>query len=136
MVLLNVAWICTMPVWTTRFSFFLKLFFLPVLAGALAAFAALAIRLGLRRRFLLVGYGAAARALAGARVGVGPLAPHRQAAAVPQAAVRSHLDVPLDIHRDFLSQIAFDRAFLFQTLADPVHFVFGQVPDLLIKIDA
>ena len=31
MVLLNVAWICTMPEWTTRFSFFLKLFFLPPL---------------------------------------------------------------------------------------------------------
>jgi hypothetical protein len=25
MVLLKVAWICTMPVWTTRYSFFLKL---------------------------------------------------------------------------------------------------------------
>src|SRR5262249_38748295 len=35
-VLLNVAWICTRPTWTTRFSFFLKLFFLPVLAGAFA----------------------------------------------------------------------------------------------------
>ena len=34
MVLLKVAWICTMPVWTTRFSFFLKLFFLPVFTGA------------------------------------------------------------------------------------------------------
>src|SRR5580704_1447460 len=43
MVLLKVAWICTTPVWTTRFSFFLKLFFLPALAGAFAfadAFAA------------------------------------------------------------------------------------------------
>src|ERR1700727_3392548 len=35
MVLLNVAWMCTMPEWTTRFSFFLKLFFLPPFAGAL-----------------------------------------------------------------------------------------------------
>src|SRR5260370_3054588 len=61
MVLLNVAWICTMPVWTTRFSFFLKLFFLPALAGALLAFAgafaafagALAL-LCLARRLLLL----------------------------------------------------------------------------------
>src|ERR1035438_5712167 len=33
MVLLKVAWTCTMPVCTTRFSFFLKLFFLPALAA-------------------------------------------------------------------------------------------------------
>src|ERR1039458_4714894 len=39
MVLLNVAWICTMPEWTTRFSFFLKLFFLAPFAAALAPFA-------------------------------------------------------------------------------------------------
>src|ERR1022692_622683 len=37
MVLLKVAWICTTPVWTTRFSFFLKLFFLPALAAGLPA---------------------------------------------------------------------------------------------------
>src|ERR1035441_1384046 len=37
MVLLKVAWTCTMPVWTTRFSFFLKLFFLPALAAGLPA---------------------------------------------------------------------------------------------------
>src|ERR1039458_4551408 len=36
MVLLKVAWICTIPLWTTRFSFFLKLFFLPAFAGAFA----------------------------------------------------------------------------------------------------
>src|SRR3954447_17509715 len=35
-VLLNVACTCTTPVWTTRFSFFLKLFFLPALTGAFA----------------------------------------------------------------------------------------------------
>src|ERR1019366_8863705 len=37
MVLLKVAWICTRPEWTTRFSFFLKLFFLPALAAGLPA---------------------------------------------------------------------------------------------------
>ena len=36
MVLLNVAWMCTSPLWTTRFSFFLKLFFLLGFAGAFA----------------------------------------------------------------------------------------------------
>src|SRR5579863_9450732 len=39
MVLLKVAWMCTTPTWTTRFSFFLKLFFLPAaFAGAFAMF--------------------------------------------------------------------------------------------------
>src|SRR5689334_10194446 len=99
-VLLNVACTCTTPVWTTRFSFFLKLFFLP------AAFAgAFAIRLSLRGRFLLVRHRAATRSLAGARIGVGSLAAHRKATAMPQAAVRPHLDVTLDVHRDFLAEV-------------------------------
>src|SRR5215471_11584641 len=39
MVLLKVAWMCTTPEWTTRFSFFLKLFFLPpFFSGAFAIF--------------------------------------------------------------------------------------------------
>src|SRR5579864_9320244 len=129
MVLLNVAWICTMPEWTTRFSFFLNVFFLAGLAGAFA------IELCLRRRFLLVGHGAAARSFARAGVGVGPLAAYRQAAAVPHAAVGTHLDVALDIHRDFLAQVAFHGAFLFEDLAHAVHFVLGEVADLLVKVD-
>src|SRR5688572_19007825 len=90
----------------------------------------------LTRSLLLVRHRAAARALAGSRVGVRPLSAHRQAAAMPQSAVRSHLDVPLDIHRDFLAEIAFDRAFFFQNLADLVDLVFGEVANLLIEIDA
>src|SRR5208282_452787 len=38
MALLKVAWMCTMPVWTMRFSFFLKLFFFPVFTGAFAIY--------------------------------------------------------------------------------------------------
>src|SRR5580700_2654201 len=90
----------------------------------------------LTRRLLLIRYRAAARSLAGPGVGMRPLAAHRQAAAVPQAAVGTHLDVTLDVHRDFLAKVAFHGAFLFQNLADLVDFVFGQVPDLLIEIDA
>src|SRR5215472_5946283 len=128
MVLLKVAWTCTTPTWTTRFSFFLKLFFLPVFAGAFAI-------LCLRRCLLLVGHRSAARTLARAGVGMGALAPHRQAAAVPQSAVRAHLDVPLDVHRDLLAEIAFHGAFVFQDLADAVDFVLAQVADFLIEID-
>src|SRR5271157_4124126 len=124
MVLLKVAWTCT-----TRFSFFLKLFFLPAFTGALAM-------LCLPCRLLLVGNGSAARALARAGVGVRALAPHRQAAPVAQSAIGAHLDVTLDVHRDFLAEIAFHRSFFFQNLADLVDLVFGQVADLLVEIDA
>src|SRR5882724_5072289 len=99
-VLLNVACTCTTPVWTTRFSFFLKLFFLPALTGAFAI-------LCLTRGLLLVGYRSAARTLAGTGVGVRALSPDRQAAAVPQAPVRAHLDVTLDVHRDLFAKVAF-----------------------------
>src|SRR5690348_10441999 len=97
MVLLKVAWMCTIPEWTTRFSFFLKLFFFVGLLAGLAC-GAFAISLCLGRRFLLVGNGAAARAFARARVGMRSLAANRETAAVAHAAVRSHLDVALDIH--------------------------------------
>src|SRR3954452_7550695 len=103
MVLLKVAWICTTPVWTTRFSFFLKLFFLPALTGAFAI-------LCLTRGLLLIGYRSAARTLARSGIGVCALAANRQTAAMPQATVRAHLDVPLDVHRDLFTEVAFDGA--------------------------
>src|SRR6266849_8947655 len=103
-VLLNVAWICTMPTWTTRFSFFLKVFFLVGFAGAFAIVYVFNLRL--RRSLLLIRDGAAPRTLPGARVGVRPLAAHGQAAAMPHPAIRTHLDVPFDVHRNFLAQIA------------------------------
>src|ERR1700761_4591156 len=125
MVLLNVAWICTTPECTTRFSFFLKLFFLPVFAGALAI-------LCLPCRLLFVRYRAAARPLTRTRVRVRALSAHRQAAPMPQATVRAHLDVPLDVHRDLLAEVAFDRSFLFQNLADLIDLVLAQIANLLI----
>src|SRR5450432_1223821 len=139
MVLLKVAWICTMPVWTTRFSFFLKLFFLPAFAGALAAFAGFAVALAilcLARRLLLIGHRSAARSLARACVGMRSLAANRQPAAMPQAAVGTHLDVPLDVHRDFLAEIALHRALFFQNGAHAIDFFFRQIADLLVEIDA
>src|SRR5579872_1000453 len=64
------------------------------------------------------------------------LAAHGQAAAVPETAVGAHLDVPLDIHRDFLAEIAFDRSLFFKDGADAVDFVFGQIANLFIEIDS
>src|ERR1700677_2518213 len=98
-VLLNVAWMCTMPLWTMRFSFFLTTFFLAVFAGA---FAILSLC-----RFLLARHSTFARSLTGTRIGVAALSAHRQATAMPQTAIRSHLDVPLDVQRHFLAKIAF-----------------------------
>src|SRR2546426_914007 len=73
--------------------------------------------------------------LPGARVGVGALPANRETAPVPQPAIGAHLDVPLDIHRDFLAQVAFDGAFLFQDLADVVHFLLAQIAHFLVEMD-
>src|SRR5579884_1624829 len=45
------------------------------------------------------------RAAPRARVGARALAPHRHAAAVPQAAIRADIHQPLNVHRDLAPQI-------------------------------
>ena len=67
---------------------------------------------------------------------MGPLAADRQAAAMPQSAIGAHFDVTLDVQRDFLAEIAFDRAFVFEDLTDVVDFFLRQISDLLVRIDA
>src|SRR5690606_25270168 len=47
-------------------------------------------------------------ALAGTRIGVRALATNRQRAAVAQAAIAAQIHQPLDIHRNFATQIALD----------------------------
>ena len=54
---------------------------------------------------------------------------------MPQSAVGADFDVPLDVHRDFLAQVAFDRAFVLDDLADVVDFVLAQVLNLLVRVD-
>src|SRR6185503_12143968 len=58
--------------------------------------------------YLLLARDRAARPLLGARIGVGALTPHRQAAAVPDAAIRSDVHQSLDVHRHFGAQRALD----------------------------
>src|SRR5712691_492517 len=58
------------------------------------------------RGLLLPGHGLA-RPLAGARVGVRPLAAHRQVAPMAHAAVAADVDQPLDVHLDILAQVPF-----------------------------
>src|SRR5512146_985514 len=59
-------------------------------------------------RSSLLASDAAARSLAGARVGAGALAAHRQVAAVTQSAVRADVDQALDIHLHFAAESTLD----------------------------
>ena len=61
------------------------------------------------------------RPLAGAGVGVGALAAHRQAPAMTQAAIAAEIHQPLDVHRDFAAQIALDHVVAVDHLADVQH---------------
>src|SRR6476620_2232732 len=88
-----------------------------------------------RRGLLLVRNRSLARAFAGARVGMRALSADRQVAAVAVAAVGTDFDEALDVHRNFLAQIAFHHAFRFNDLADAIDFVFAQILDFLIGID-
>src|SRR5882757_9805192 len=102
MVLLNVAWMWTIPKGTFLRSFFLKVFplRLPFFSAAPAAATGLAIfnipfqtrnyvlpRLSLGRRLLLVRNRALARTLTGTCVGVRALSADRQAAAMAISAI-------------------------------------------------
>src|SRR6266849_4420445 len=78
---------------------------------------------------------AAPRTLAGARVGVGALAAHRQVPAVPDPAVGLNFDQPADVHLNLLAEIAFHAAFFFNFLAEVIDFILGQVANLLRVID-
>src|SRR5262245_65318246 len=76
---------------------------------------------------LLLSNRALARTLARARVGLRPLAAHGQAAAVPRSAVRADFHQPLDVHRDFLAEVAFHAPLLLDDAADLPHVVLGQI---------
>src|SRR5206468_6540522 len=78
---------------------------------------------------------AAPRTLAGARVGVRSLAAHRQVPAVPDPAVGLDFDQPADVHLNLLAEIAFYAAFLLDSLAEVIDFIFRQVANLLGMID-
>src|SRR5207247_8737859 len=64
---------------------------------------------------------------AGAGVGAGALAVHRQAALVPDAPVALDLDQALDVHAHHAAQLALDRVFFVNGLAQLVDLFFGQV---------
>jgi hypothetical protein len=55
---------------------------------------------------------------------------------VANPAVRLDFDQPPDVHLNLLAEIAFDAPFLLDDLADTVHFILGQIADLLRVIHA
>src|SRR5688572_33113469 len=85
---------------------------------------------------LLLGHGTTARALAGARVGLGALAAQRQAATVAQAAVAADFHQPLDVQRDLLAEVALDATYFLDDAADLADVILGQVLDADVTADA
>src|SRR5215207_1590689 len=82
----------------------------------------------LLRRLLLAGNGLLG-ALAGAGVGVGALAAHRQPPAVPDPLVAADLDLALDVLLDLAAQVALDLVVGVDPLPEADDLLLGQVAD-------
>src|SRR5262249_2787597 len=77
---------------------------------------------------------ATSRPLPGARVRMRALAANRQVSAVPDPAIGLNFDQPADVHLDLFAEVTFDTALLLDHLTQMVHFVLGQVANLLRMI--
>src|SRR5690242_21762904 len=75
------------------------------------------------------------RALARARVGVGALAAHRQAATMTQAAIAAEVHQPLDVDTGLATQIALDDVVAVDHFADLQHFRIAQLADTTVQRD-
>src|SRR6476469_1907700 len=84
---------------------------------------------------LLAGDGALG-ALTGARIGLGPLATHRQAAAMPNALVAADLDLAADIGLHLAAQIALHLEVALDVVAQLSDLVVGQVLGAQVPADA
>src|SRR5215472_8762654 len=69
------------------------------------------------------------RSLARARIGVGALAAHRQAATMTQAAIAAQIHQPLDVDAGFATQIALDDVVAIDHFADLQDFLVAQLAD-------
>jgi hypothetical protein len=63
------------------------------------------------------------------------LAANRKPAPVPETAVGAHLHEPLDVHGEFLAEIALYGAFLFEDGTDAIGLLFREVRDFLVGVD-
>src|SRR3954469_9352749 len=126
MVLLKVAATWATPTTTFFFSFLRA-------RGALPEpFLSSAILLG---HFLLAG-DRLGRPLAGTGIGVGALAANRQALTVAQAPIAAQIHQPLDVHRHFAAQVAFNLEVAVDNFADLDDLGLGQNADPALRRDA
>ena len=58
---------------------------------------------------------------------MGALTANRQVATMAESPIRTDLDEALDVHRNILTQIAFNAAFSFDHLADAIYFIFAEI---------
>src|SRR5206468_4665687 len=84
---------------------------------------------------LLAGHGAL-RALAGARVRLGALTAHGQAAAVAESLVRADLDLAADVGGDLAAEVALDLVRTLDVVAQEDQLVVGQVAHADVRADA
>src|SRR5258705_1141052 len=84
---------------------------------------------------LLAGDGAL-RALAGARIGLGPLAAHRHAAAVPNTLVAADLDLAADVGLHLTAQITLHLEAAFDVVAQLGDLIVSQVLGAQVPVDA
>src|SRR5436309_140322 len=71
----------------------------------------------------------------GAGVRLGPLASHRQIAAVPQAPVGADLDEAFDVQRDFATEVTLDLVAPVDELAQAVDLLLGEIPHPRVRVD-
>src|SRR6516165_1702717 len=85
-----------------------------------------------RRRYCLDPHDSALWPFAGAGVGVGALAPNRQALAVAQAPVAAQVHQALDVHGHLAPQVSLDFSSAFNHLANSLDLILVQIlgPDV------
>src|SRR5690242_18363975 len=76
------------------------------------------------------------RALSCSRVRMSALTPHRQPLAMTQPAVATEIHQTFDVHRDLPPQIALDRVFAVDQLADAQYLVVGHLVHAPLDRDA
>src|SRR5881394_1956352 len=75
------------------------------------------------------------RALARARIGVGALTAHRQAAAMTQAAIAAEVHQTLDVDADFSTKIALDQIVAVDHFANLQNFLVAELADATLSGD-
>src|SRR5690606_29213409 len=133
MVLLKVLLMWACP-WATFLRSLRRTFFVPVPLRAFGGMCLCAPSYRLLACLLLPGDGALG-SLAGARVRAGPLSPHRQAPAVPDALVAADLNLAPDVRGDLPAQVTLQPVVGLQVVTEPDELLVGQVAHPLVRVD-